>query len=395
MEAGAGRSWRRLPDLMLWNFVRRMVAERRLKRIGAAYGAAVGDDAVVRVELLEGIAHLLEIRNPYTYGHCRRVAGHAERMARAMHLSAAQVAEIRTAALVHDVGKVYTPTEILHKEGPLNDEEFEIVKRHAADGADMLAPVRDPELAAIVRHHHERVDGSGIPTGSRARDPARRRGHRGRRHLRRDHLAPALPACAQSARGAGRARSRARAAARRAGGGRLHAHYSPRARSPRSRSRARSRRAPFSSCPTASWAAPPLPACCPRSAPRASSRSLPTHATNGPRRRPPPGGRRAAGRVPRRARSSGRHAGPGATAPAGGRLGVRTAPERRAALRLPRPALAAPAAQTQGATGSSSTGSGSAPGGGQSGPTLPGGSVETPAVGVPTPPGVPRSKSRR
>jgi putative nucleotidyltransferase with HDIG domain len=152
-------------DLMLWGFARRLWAERRVKQLGAAYRAAVGSDGVVRVELLEGLGRLLEVRNPYTYGHCRRVARHAERIARTMRLGPNEVAEIRTAALVHDVGKIYTPVEVLHKEGPLDDEEFEIVKRHAVDGADMLAPVRDPKLVDIVRHHHERLDGSGYPDG--------------------------------------------------------------------------------------------------------------------------------------------------------------------------------------------------------------------------------------
>jgi putative nucleotidyltransferase with HDIG domain len=105
------------------------------------------------------------MRNPHTHGHCRRVARHAERIARAMHLGAAEVAEVRTAALIHDVGKVYTPADILHKPGPLTDEEFEVIKRHCVDGADMLSPVRDSRLAAIVRHHHERLDGSGYPDG--------------------------------------------------------------------------------------------------------------------------------------------------------------------------------------------------------------------------------------
>ncbi len=165
--------WRRLHgsrgvaygDLMLWGFFRRLWTERQLKRVGDTYRAAVGEDGTVRVELLEGLAHLLEIRNPYTCGHCRRVARHSERIAREMRLDSAHVAEIRTAALVHDVGKVYTPPEILNKQGPLDEAEFEIVKRHAADGADMLAPVHDLELVAIVRHHHERVDGSGYPDG--------------------------------------------------------------------------------------------------------------------------------------------------------------------------------------------------------------------------------------
>ncbi len=173
IAAAEAWAWRRVHgargvfygDLMLWGFLRRLWAEHRLKQVGATYRTAAGENGTVRVELLEGLAHLLEIRNPYTYGHCRRVARHAERMAREMRLSIAQVAEIRTAALVHDVGKVYTPPEILHKQGPLEDEEFGIVKRHAADGADMLAPVHDLQLATIVRHHHERVDGSGYPDG--------------------------------------------------------------------------------------------------------------------------------------------------------------------------------------------------------------------------------------
>jgi putative nucleotidyltransferase with HDIG domain len=175
IAVGEASAWKRLhgargvvyADLMLWGFARRLWAEHQLKRVGANYRAAVGEDGPVRVELLEGLAQLLEIRNPYTYGHCRRVARHAERVAREMQLSPAQVAEVRTAALVHDVGKVYTPPEVLHKQGPLNDEEFEIVKRHAADGADMLAPVHDLQLVTIVRHHHERVDGSGYPDGLR------------------------------------------------------------------------------------------------------------------------------------------------------------------------------------------------------------------------------------
>ena len=173
IAVGEARIWRRqhgargvmYGDLMLWGFARRLWAERRLKRVGAAYRAAVGEDATVRVELLEGMSHLLEVRNPYTSGHCRRVARHCERIALEMHLDECEVAEIRTAALVHDVGKVYVPTEILHKEGPLDDEEFEVIKAHAANGADMLAPVRDAQLASIVRHHHERIDGSGYPDG--------------------------------------------------------------------------------------------------------------------------------------------------------------------------------------------------------------------------------------
>lgn len=75
---------------------------------------------------------------------------------------------METAALVHDVGKIYTPPEILHKPDRLTDREFAIVKLHARDGAEILADAGDPRLTAIVRHHHERLDGKGYPDGIEA-----------------------------------------------------------------------------------------------------------------------------------------------------------------------------------------------------------------------------------
>jgi hypothetical protein len=82
-----------------------------------------------------------------------------------MGLSDEEVDRIRAAAAVHDVGKLHVPREVLNKPGPLTDEEFEQVKRHAAEGAALVACLGDAELAAIVRHHHERVDGTGYPDG--------------------------------------------------------------------------------------------------------------------------------------------------------------------------------------------------------------------------------------
>lgn len=167
-EAAAWKRWRRagdlmFADLMLWSWVRRLWIERRLRSVRSSYEAARRAGTPVRVELLEGLSRLLEARSAYTHGHCRRVARHAEAIARAMGLAPRDVARIRTAAAVHDLGKVYTPSEILQKTGPLTEEEYAVVKRHAADGADMLASVGDARLAAIVRHHHERLDGSGYP----------------------------------------------------------------------------------------------------------------------------------------------------------------------------------------------------------------------------------------
>ncbi len=151
-------------DLMLWGLARRWWLERRLRLMRVSYATAAATSRG-RIQLLEGLNRLLESRSAFTHRHCRRVARYAEQIARALHLSPAEIARVRSAALVHDVGKVYTPLAILHKPGPLTDQEFEIVKRHASDGADMLGPVHDPQLARIVRHHHERVDGSGYPDG--------------------------------------------------------------------------------------------------------------------------------------------------------------------------------------------------------------------------------------
>ena len=82
-----------------------------------------------------------------------------------MGLPRAEVARIRTAAAIHDVDKIETPTAILHKDGPLTDEEYEVIKRHPGDGARMVAVLRDAQLTSMVRHHHERLDGSGYPDG--------------------------------------------------------------------------------------------------------------------------------------------------------------------------------------------------------------------------------------
>jgi putative nucleotidyltransferase with HDIG domain len=106
---------------------------------------------------------LLEARDPYTHGHSRRVARHAERIAREIGLPNEQVAKIRAAALVHDIGKINIPRPILTKPGKLTDAEFAVVKRHPADGAAMVLSLGDSELTAIVRHHHERIDGTGYP----------------------------------------------------------------------------------------------------------------------------------------------------------------------------------------------------------------------------------------
>ena len=149
-------------DLMLWGWLRRLRAERRLARAETLLG--LGAEGL-SVQALTSLSALLEARDGYTYGHSQRVTRHAERIARAMGLSATDVAKVRTAAALHDVGKLHTPRDILNKPGRLTDEEFEVIRHHPGDGAAMATSLDDPMITAMIRHHHERLDGGGYPAG--------------------------------------------------------------------------------------------------------------------------------------------------------------------------------------------------------------------------------------
>jgi putative nucleotidyltransferase with HDIG domain len=116
-------------------------------------------------ELLELMVKSLEARDPYTSGHSRRVKEYAIKIAKLIGLSPADVEKIGTAALLHDVGKIYDKyAPILAKEDRLSPEEWAIIKEHPVDGANLVATMtRLRELVPAVRHHHENWDGSGYP----------------------------------------------------------------------------------------------------------------------------------------------------------------------------------------------------------------------------------------
>jgi PAS domain S-box-containing protein/putative nucleotidyltransferase with HDIG domain len=112
------------------------------------------------------IAATMERRDPYTAGHEARVANIACNIAEKMNLSADHVHAIRLAALVHDIGKISVPAEILTKPGRLTPVEFMLVKEHPETGYQILKEIPFPwPLADIVRQHHEKIDGSGYPLG--------------------------------------------------------------------------------------------------------------------------------------------------------------------------------------------------------------------------------------
>lgn len=117
-------------------------------------------------DALQAIATTVELRDPYTAGHQRRVAALAVAIARQLGLPAEQVHGISLASVVHDIGKVLVPAEVLSKPGRLNEIEYSFIKTHSQAGYDILKGIDFPwPIAQTVLQHHERLDGSGYPQG--------------------------------------------------------------------------------------------------------------------------------------------------------------------------------------------------------------------------------------
>ncbi len=143
------------------------VADGRLYEMKAGRGGIeLPSDTDAAAEVLAVLADALEASDPHTAKHARIVAELCENVGRRMALRGANLRALRHAALLHDIGKIAVPSEILNKPGPLTDEEFEQVKRHSIAGPRMLerVPRLRPSLP-LIRSAHERWDGAGYPDG--------------------------------------------------------------------------------------------------------------------------------------------------------------------------------------------------------------------------------------
>lgn len=118
------------------------------------------------LQSLLGLANALEAKDPYTRGHSDRVACLAQHLALRIGVSPREARMIAQAGLLHDLGKIGIPESVLLKAGPLTAEEWELMRAHPVVGARIVAPLEFfAEGALIIRHHHERQDGSGYPAG--------------------------------------------------------------------------------------------------------------------------------------------------------------------------------------------------------------------------------------
>jgi HD-GYP domain-containing protein (c-di-GMP phosphodiesterase class II) len=116
-------------------------------------------------QMVTALAEALDKRDPYTGGHVRRVVAYSVLLGAEMGLGREELRDLYLAATLHDVGKITTPDRILGKPSPLDQEEAEIMRRHAADGASIVSHLANPWVLTGVRSHHERIDGRGYPDG--------------------------------------------------------------------------------------------------------------------------------------------------------------------------------------------------------------------------------------
>jgi len=127
----------------------------------------------VFISTISALAASLEARDPYTSGHAERVSRYAVRIAEEMELDRDRINLLEYVAILHDIGKIGIPDQILRKPGAFDEEEWALMRRHSDIGADILQRIKQLETGAEwVRQHHERYDGRGYPAGLAGEDIA-------------------------------------------------------------------------------------------------------------------------------------------------------------------------------------------------------------------------------
>ncbi len=118
-----------------------------------------------KVSLLLEVVSKVEEKDRYTFKHSVRVQNSSIKIGKKLNLLKDELDTLIVASVLHDVGKIKVPEEILNKTGGLTDEEYEIIKKHPADGAEMVKDSYYSDISTIIHQHHERLNGSGYPDG--------------------------------------------------------------------------------------------------------------------------------------------------------------------------------------------------------------------------------------
>ncbi len=140
-----------------------------LARVQSLLKLKLRTDELERAEsVLFSLARSIEGKDPHTHGHCERLSDYATSLGEHLGLAEDQITALRRAGVVHDVGKVAVPDAILLKPGRLTEEEWKVMRQHPIVGERICAPLKSFRLVLpIIRHHHEKYDGSGYPDGLR------------------------------------------------------------------------------------------------------------------------------------------------------------------------------------------------------------------------------------
>ena len=145
--------------LVLNDITKSIIAEEKLKQSFEMLQKATED-------IIQAMASTSEMRDPYTAGHQKRVRKLAIAIGNEMKISKEQLEGVKFAGIVHDIGKISVPSDILSKPGKISNTEFEVIKGHSQTGFDLLNKIEFPwPISEIVYQHHERMDGSGYPRG--------------------------------------------------------------------------------------------------------------------------------------------------------------------------------------------------------------------------------------
>lgn len=138
-----------------------------LARVRSLLRLKLRTDELERAEtVLFSLARSIESRDPYTHGHCERLADESVALATQIGLGEEEITALRRAGVVHDIGKVAIPDAILLKPGPLSEDEWKVIRSHPVTGERICQPLKSFRLVLpIIRHHHEKYDGSGYPDG--------------------------------------------------------------------------------------------------------------------------------------------------------------------------------------------------------------------------------------
>lgn len=142
-------------------------------RAGAELERTITDQKLHQVlqQTVNAIAHTVEKRDPYTAGHQRRVADLAVAIGKAMGFDSTRLEGLRIGGIIHDLGKIHIPAEILTRPGKISNVEFSVIKTHPEVGYEIVKDIDFPwPIAKMVLQHHERLDGSGYPQGLKGKD---------------------------------------------------------------------------------------------------------------------------------------------------------------------------------------------------------------------------------